>query len=136
MRFEGKTAVITALGPAVGLTWREALVAGAFLCQGGEFAFVIFGQATSGSTGSLFPMGLDKLLVIVVILSMALTPLAVDAALKIVGPDFMTEDFDAEDEDAIDVAVQFEGDMQALDIASMSRDSLGATVDESTVDVE
>ena len=131
-----KTAVITALGPAVGLTWREALVAGAFLCQGGEFAFVIFGQATSGSTGSLFPMGLDELLVIVVILSMALTPLAVDAALKIVGPDFMTEDFDAEDEDAIDVAVQFEGDMQALDIASMRRDSLGATVDESTVDVE
>ena len=131
-----KTAVITALGPAVGLTWREALVAGAFLCQGGEFAFVIFGQATSGSTGSLFPMGLDELLVIVVILSMALTPLAVDAALKIVGPDFMTEDFDAEDENAIDVAVQFEGDMQALDIASMSRDSLGATVDESTVDVE
>ena len=56
--------------------------------------------------------------------------------MKIVGPDFMTEDFDAEDEDAIDVAVQFEGDMQALDIASMRRDSLGATVDESTVDVE
>ena len=81
-------------------------------------------------------MGLDELLVIVVILSMALTPLDVDAALKIVGPDFMSEDFDAEDEDAIDVAVQFEGDMQALDIASMSRDSLGATVDESTVDVE
>ena len=125
-----KTAVITALGPAVGLTWREALVAGAFLCQGGEFAFVIFGQATSGSTGSLFPMGLDELLVIVVILSMALTPLAVDAALAIAGADFMTPEA-TEDEDAIDVAIQVEGNMEALDIARMGSDRMGQSVDES-----
>ena len=36
----------------------------------------------------------------------------------------------------IEMQQEFEGDMQALDIASMRRDSLGATVDESTVDVE
>jgi Kef-type K+ transport system membrane component KefB len=40
----GKVGVVTALGPITGLTWRESLVAGAFLAQGGEFAFVIFGQ--------------------------------------------------------------------------------------------
>lgn len=82
----GKLATITALGPLTGLTWREALVAGAFLAQGGEFAFVIFGQATSGSGGALFPQNLDELLVVVVIVSMALTPLAVDAAMAIAGP--------------------------------------------------
>ena len=82
----GKIGVITALGPVTGLTWRESLVAGAFLSQGGEFAFVIFGQATSGGAGSLFPQNLDELLVVVVIASMALTPLAVDLALKIAGP--------------------------------------------------
>ena len=82
----GKIGVITALGPVTGLTWRESLVTGAFLAQGGEFAFVIFGQATSGGAGSLFPQNLDELLVVVVIASMALTPLAVDLAIKIAGP--------------------------------------------------
>jgi len=84
-----KTGVVTALGPTVGLTWRESLVAGAFLSQGGEFAFVIFGQATSGSSGSLFPQNLDELLVVVVISSMALTPVAVDLSLRIAGPELI-----------------------------------------------
>jgi hypothetical protein len=43
-------------------------------------------QATSGSGGSLFPQNLDELLVVVVISSMALTPVAVELALKIAGP--------------------------------------------------
>ena len=86
-----KTGVVIALGPFTGLTWREALVAGAFMSQGGEFAFVIFGQATSGSAGSLFPANLDELLVVVVIASMALTPVIVDVALKIAGPELNTE---------------------------------------------
>ena len=47
----GKIGVITALGPVTGLTWRESLVTGAFLAQGGEFAFVIFGQATNVGAG-------------------------------------------------------------------------------------
>ena len=82
-----KTGVVTALGPLVGLTWREALVAGAVLSQGGEFAFVIFGQATSTGAGNLFPQKLEEVLVCVVILSMALTPVAVEAAMKIAGPE-------------------------------------------------
>ena len=35
---------------------------------------------------ALFPQNLDELLVVVVIVSMALTPLAVDAAMAIAGP--------------------------------------------------
>ena len=125
-----KTAVVTALGPAVGLSWREALVAGSFLSQGGEFAFVIFGQATSGSTGSLFPMGLDELLVVVVILSMALTPLSVDLALKIAGDDFMST-LQSEDEDAIDVAAGVEKNMEALDLRTLGNSSIDlASMDE------
>ena len=76
-----------ALGPLVGLSWREALVAGAVLSQGGEFAFVIFGQATSTGAGNLFPQKLEEVLVCVVILSMALTPVAVEVAMKIAGPE-------------------------------------------------
>ena len=83
----GKIGVVSALGPFLGLSWRESLVAGAFLSQGGEFAFVIFGQATSGSGGSLFPQNLDELLVVVVIASMALTPVAVEAAFAVAGPE-------------------------------------------------
>jgi Kef-type K+ transport system membrane component KefB len=82
-----KTGVVTALGPLVGLSWREALVAGAVLSQGGEFAFVIFGQATSTGAGNLFPQKLEEVLVCVVILSMALTPIAVEIAMKIAGPE-------------------------------------------------
>lgn len=95
-----KTGVVTALGPFTGLTWRESLVAGAFLAQGGEFAFVIFGQATSGSSGSLFPQNLDELLVVVVISSMALTPVVVDLALRIAGPELKL-DRGCSDEDRV-----------------------------------
>jgi Kef-type K+ transport system membrane component KefB len=99
-----KTGVVTALGPITGLTWRESLVAGAFLSQGGEFAFVIFGQATSGSSGSLFQQDLDELLVVVVIASMALTPLVVDLALKVAGPELNLEPCsDGDDEEACEV---------------------------------
>ena len=133
-----KTAVITALGGFVGLTWREALVSGAFLSQGGEFAFVIFGQATSGSAGSLFPMGLDELLVIVVILSMALTPLAVDVALKIAGPDFESPPENTMDEEAIDIAVDMQARQEggAIDLVEIAGRPIGASIsmDEELVD--
>jgi hypothetical protein len=36
-----------------------------------------------------------------------------------------------EDEDAIDVAIQVEGNMEALDIARMGSDRMGQSVDES-----
>lgn len=117
----GKIGVVTALGPITGLTWRESLVAGAFLAQGGEFAFVIFGQATSGSSGSLFPQNLDELLVVVVISSMALTPVAVDLALKIAGPSLDLSNCEDEPKDqlltTIDEADGFGGSADFFDMS-------------------
>ena len=40
-----KTAIITALGPRVGLTMAESVRTGLLLSQGGEFAFVVFSLA-------------------------------------------------------------------------------------------
>ena len=40
-----KTAIITALGPRVGLTLAESVRTGLLLSQGGEFAFVVFSLA-------------------------------------------------------------------------------------------
>lgn len=40
-----KTAIITAIGPRVGLTLPESVRTGLLLSQGGEFAFVVFSLA-------------------------------------------------------------------------------------------
>ncbi|GJP75060.1 hypothetical protein CLOP_g5559 [Closterium sp. NIES-67] len=66
-----KAAIITALGPRVGLTLAESVRTGLLLSQGGEFAFVVF--ALANQLGVL-PLELNRLLIIVVVLSMALTP--------------------------------------------------------------
>ncbi|MBA0739202.1 hypothetical protein Gogos_012492 [Gossypium gossypioides] len=67
-----KTLIITAIGPRVGLTLQESVRVGFLLSQGGEFAFVVFSLANSLG---VLPLELNKLLIIVVVLSMALTPL-------------------------------------------------------------
>nr|KYP54519.1 Glutathione-regulated potassium-efflux system protein kefB [Cajanus cajan] len=55
-----KTLIITAIGPRVGLTLQESVRIGLLLSQGGELG--------------VLPLELNKLLIIVVVLSMALTP--------------------------------------------------------------
>lgn len=70
-----KTTIITALGPRVGLTLAESLRTGLLLSQGGEFAFVVFSLANQLG---VLPLELNRLLIIVVVLSMVLTP-ALDA---------------------------------------------------------
>ncbi|XP_044490612.1 K(+) efflux antiporter 3, chloroplastic [Mangifera indica] len=67
-----KTLIITAIGPRVGLTMQESVRIGLLLSQGGEFAFVVFSLA---NRLGVLPLELNKLLIIVVVLSMALTPL-------------------------------------------------------------
>ncbi|CAM6096927.1 unnamed protein product [Calypogeia fissa] len=67
-----KTAIITAIGPSVGLTLPESVRTGLLLSQGGEFAFVVFSLA---NRLGVLPTELNRLLIIVVVLSMALTPL-------------------------------------------------------------
>lgn len=70
-----KTGVVAALSPLFGLTFAEGVRTGLTLSQGGEFAFVVFSLAQSLS---ILPDELNRLLIIVVVLSMGLTPAVAD----------------------------------------------------------
>ncbi|KAJ6409396.1 hypothetical protein OIU84_008986 [Salix udensis] len=87
-----KTMIITAIGPRVGLTLQESVRIGLLLSQGGEFAFVVFSLANSLG---VLPLELNKLLIIVVVMSMALTPLLNDAGRR--AAEFIEDKFDTED---------------------------------------
>jgi len=66
-----KAAIIGGLSLRQGLTLPEAVRTGLILSQGGEFAFVVLSEACRLG---VLPDQLNKLLIIVVVLSMALTP--------------------------------------------------------------
>lgn len=66
--------ILYGIGRLSGMQGAAALALAATLCQGGEFAFVIFIQAVS--SGSL-QAGVADLLIVVVTLSMVITPLLV-----------------------------------------------------------
>lgn len=87
-----KTMIITAIGPRVGLTLQESVRIGFLLSQGGEFAFVVFSLANSLG---VLPLELNKLLIIVVVLSMALTPLLNEIGRK--AAEFVAGKFDEDD---------------------------------------
>lgn len=74
-----KTAIITSIGPFVGLSLPESVRIGLLLSQGGEFAFVVFSLA---NRLGVLPLELNRLLIIVVVLSMSLTPLLNDLGQK------------------------------------------------------
>ncbi|CAI5514951.1 unnamed protein product [Closterium sp. Naga37s-1] len=82
-----KAAIITALGPRVGLTLSESVRTGLLLSQGGEFAFVVF--ALANQLGVL-PLELNRLLTIVVVLSMALSTLSSPFSPPFLPPPFPT----------------------------------------------
>jgi monovalent cation:proton antiporter-2 (CPA2) family protein len=67
-----KTMVIAVLARAFGSEWRRAVQMGLLLAQGGEFGFVLFGEA---ERGLLIAHSAAQLFGAVVTLSMALTPL-------------------------------------------------------------
>lgn len=75
-----KIAVLLLLGVLSGMRWDAALALGAVLPQGGEFAFVLFGQATS--VGAVDRPTAD-FLILAVAISMALTPLSVALAARL-----------------------------------------------------
>lgn len=77
-----KAGVIAAAGVGFGLSVGSALRTGLLLSQGGEFAFVIFGLAQKVG---VLPGDLSQLLLLVVALSMALTPLLADIGQRIAG---------------------------------------------------
>jgi len=81
-----KTAVFAILGTFVTeLSWSEALRVGLLLSQGGEFAFVIFNLADELS---ILPDELNKLLIIVVTLSILATPLLDSIGMAVVEANF------------------------------------------------
>ncbi|XP_009759003.1 K(+) efflux antiporter 3, chloroplastic [Nicotiana sylvestris] len=90
-----KTLIITAIGPRVGLSLQESVRIGFLLSQGGEFGFVVFSLA---NRLGVLPLELNKLLIIVVVLSMALTPLLNEIGRK--ASEFIGEKFDNEDRTA------------------------------------
>ncbi|TXC71520.1 sodium:proton exchanger [Sphingomonas ginsenosidivorax] len=66
-----KTAVITGIGMAFKMTWRQAFALGLLLSQGGEFGFVLFAQAQAGY---LIAPEAASLFGAIITLSMATTP--------------------------------------------------------------
>ena len=87
-----KFAILFGTGIASGHDRRSALYLAAAISQGGEFAFVIFGIAVGAG---VLQADMSQLLILVVTLSMAVTPflfIAVDGALrrKAVAPDAAT----------------------------------------------
>ncbi|GAB2247121.1 hypothetical protein Droror1_Dr00007003 [Drosera rotundifolia] len=87
-----KTLIITAIGPRVGLTFQESIRIGFLLSQGGEFSFVVFSLA---NRLGVLPLELNKLLIIVVVLSMALTPFLNELGRR--AADFFSERFDMDE---------------------------------------
>ncbi|MFT7223909.1 MAG: CPA2 family monovalent cation:H+ antiporter-2 [Cellvibrionaceae bacterium] len=65
-----KTVIISGLLKWVGIPWRQGLNIGLMLSQGGEFAFVVMAQASSGG---VVPIDLANQVNLIVGLSMALT---------------------------------------------------------------
>ncbi len=68
-----KFIILVLIGKWVGNPWQTSIRLGITLAQGGEFAFVLFSSAT---TLKLLPLELSDRLILIVTLSMALTPLA------------------------------------------------------------
>jgi len=66
-----KSLIIFLIGPLFGLTRAESARTGLLMSQGGEFAFVLLSLANDLG---VLPPDLNKLLIIVVVISMALTP--------------------------------------------------------------
>jgi monovalent cation:proton antiporter-2 (CPA2) family protein len=89
-----KALVLFPLARWHGLDNREAVRASLVLAQGGEFAFVLL---TASAAGGLIPEGAADMAVLVVILSMAATPLLVG-----IGERFLVEPEDAREYDSID----------------------------------
>ncbi|KAG6554856.1 hypothetical protein Mapa_003439 [Marchantia paleacea] len=98
-----KTAIITAIGPRVGLTLAESVRTGLLLSQGGEFAFVVFSLA---NRLGVLPLELNRLLIIVVVLSMALTPLLNEVGRT--AAEYIESKSDPKDEEDMEGVTNFE----------------------------
>ena len=90
-----KFIVLVLIGTMVGNSWHTSIRLGITLAQGGEFAFVLFSSATQFN---LLPTELSDRLMLIVTLSMALTPLAFYLLEKAIEPRWVKEEKRAFDE--------------------------------------
>ena len=100
-----KMAVLFTLGKFAKLSGRSAFSLAVALSQGGEFAFVLFGAA---EIGGVLPTQTKDLLIVVVTISMALTPLLFILKEKLIDrdrKDGTTPDYDKSDKDAVPVII-------------------------------
>ncbi len=98
-----KTLVMLPLARWHGLAWQDALRTGLVLSQGGEFAFVLIGTALSAG---MVPGTVAATTVLVVTLSMALTPFVVSLAERFLERDPEKRPFDnIEPEDTTGVVI-------------------------------
>jgi glutathione-regulated potassium-efflux system ancillary protein KefC len=81
-----KLAVLLALGRVFGFRLADNLMFAFLLAQGGEFAFLLFSFATRNG---VLDAGLSNLLIVVVVITMMLTPLLVIAYERLVRPRFV-----------------------------------------------
>lgn len=84
-----KFIVLVLIGTMVGNSWHTSIRLGITLAQGGEFAFVLFSSATQFN---LLPTELSDRLMLIVTLSMALTPLAFYLLEKAIEPRWVKEE--------------------------------------------
>ncbi len=94
-----KFIILVLIGKWVGNPWQTSIRLGITLAQGGEFAFVLFSSATSLK---LLPIELSDRLILIVTLSMALTPLAFYLLEKLIEPRWNKQEKRAFDEIAAD----------------------------------
>lgn len=103
-----KTTVITLIGPIFGLTKQESVRTAFSLSQGGEFAFVLLSLANELR---VLPEELNRLLIIVVVLSMAVTPALTEAGKRVADmmPVESAKSFDSDADVSIDDPVMICG---------------------------
>ena len=94
-----KFIILVLIAKWVGNPWQTSIRLGITLAQGGEFAFVLFSSATSLK---LLPIELSDRLILIVTLSMALTPLAFYLLEKLIEPRWNKQEKRAFDEIAAD----------------------------------
>lgn len=94
-----KLIVLTLLGKCFKLGWKHNLLFAFALAQGGEFAFVLFAFATQNS---IIPQDIAALMIVVVAITMALTPLMLLFVERILLPRIGTKEAVQREADRID----------------------------------
>ncbi len=118
-----KAVVIYALCRAAGSPHNDAVRIAGLLPQGGEFGFVLFSAASA--SGGLFSANTASMLIAIVTLSMALTPLSSALAKRLVKGDAqeeLDEDFEGAGSDVLMIGFSRFGQIAAQILLASGRD--------------